>query len=157
MNIYELTNDMLKIMELMETSDIDEEVLTDTFDAIDSTYSEKINSYCKMINYYKYAIEALKAEKIRISERIKSCEKAEIRLKATITESLFAIDKRNYKTELYTINRLTRTKLVETGKIPEDYKKIVERKETDTAAIKLALDRGEKLPFAKYVSSCTVR
>ena len=45
------------------------------------------------------------------------------------------------------------------GAVPDEFKieKTKNVKETDRDAIKNALDAGEKLGFARYVASCTIK
>lgn len=160
MNIYELTQDMIEIQNMLENPelDIDEQTLLDTFEGIEGAFTDKCDNYCKLIQANKACEELLKEEKRNIEARIKMYENIQIRLKSTLKRAIQATGRSKLNTLHYNINRFNDKKLfyIKSIPVPDDYKKEYIYKREDDALVRKALDSGEKLSFAKYIDSCTV-
>lgn len=160
MNIFELTQDMIEIQNMLEDPelDIDEQALLDTFEGIEGAFMDKCDNYCKLIKANKAAENLLKEEKKNIEARIKTYQDIQVRLKSILKRAIQATGKSKLNTLHYNINRFTDKRLsyIEGVPVPDEYKKEYITKSKDDALVKKALDNGEKLSFAKYVDSCTV-
>jgi predicted nuclease with TOPRIM domain len=158
--LYEISNDMQELLELAEGEEVDTDVLRDTFEALEGEYNEKIDSLCYAIKAHKTAAAALKEESDRLSGKVKSHEASIQYLKSLIAASIAATGKEKLKTDRFSIYGLKSDKLeVVRSNVPDEYKKEVvsTRKDIDNDKIKAALDKGEQLSFARYISSCTIR
>lgn len=161
MTIYELKGELLDLLYQMETgeSDYSEECLKDALDMVEGEFEDKAEGYCEVIRALERDIETLKSEKKRLADRQASLERNVLRMKDVLTKTATELGMKNIKTLHYTVNRFNAAKLDIFDTIPDEYKKEVQRtaKETDKDAIKAALDSGEKLSFARYVASCTIK
>lgn len=161
MTIYELKGEALNLMWQLESgeSDYSDECLRDTLEMIEGEFADKVENYIIIIKQFEDDAERLRAEKKRLDERIKRAERNALKLKNTITKAATDLGMKNVQTEHFTINRFNATKLDIYGTVPDEFKKEVQwtAKETDKDAIKAALDSGEKLSFARYVASCTIK
>ena len=160
MNIYELTQDMIEIQEMLEDPelDIDEQTLLHTFEGVKGAFEDKCDNYCKLIKANKTYEEILREEKRNIDARIKKYEDIQIKLKSILKKAIQATGRNKLNTLHYNINRFNDKSLVyiDGVPIPDEYKtKYTTKKKNDTL-VRKALDNGKKLSFAKYTDSCTV-
>ena len=72
MNIYELTNQLLDLQEMLEDEDVDQEVLRDTLDAVSGEYDEKLENYCKIIRNLEALRDGIVKERVRLASREKT-------------------------------------------------------------------------------------
>lgn len=161
MTIYELKGTVLDLLYQLESGDTvySEDGLRDTLEMIEGEFDDKVDSYCMVIQELSADAEKLKAEEARLAERRKGIERNIMRLKDVITSEAAAIGRKNVKTEHFTVNRFNMAKLDIYGSVPDEFKVEKTRtvKEPDRDAIKTALDAGEKLGFARYLASCTIK
>jgi phage gp36-like protein len=159
--LYELKGTALDLMYQLESGDTEysEEGLRDTLDMLEGEFADKVESYIIIIKQFEADAERWREEKKRLDERIKRAEKNALRLKNTIATAAVELGMKNIDTEHFTVNRFNAKKLDVYGAVPDEFKTEKQRtvKETDNAAIKAALDAGEKLGFARYVASCTIK
>lgn len=161
MTLYELKGEALNLLYQLETgeSEYSDECLRDTLEMLEGEFVDKVENYIIIIKQFEDDAERLRVEKKRLDERIKRAERNALRLKNTITKAAADLGMKNIQTEHFTVNRFNAAKLDIYGTVPDEFKKEVQRtaKETDKDAIKAALDAGEQLGFARYVSSCTIK
>ena len=72
MNLYEITGDYLSLMDMMQDSDADEQILADTLEGIEGEFEEKADAYAKIIRNLTAYIDAIKTEEERLSAKRKS-------------------------------------------------------------------------------------
>ena len=145
-NIYEITQDYLRIMEMASDPDLDPEVVADTFEAIDGELEIKAEGYAKVMKNLEGDIAALKAEEERLSKKRKAIENNIKRMKLALQEAMEITGKTKFKTELFSfgIQKNTPTVIIDTDdvyKIPEEYLKYKEP-DVDKTAIKAAIQNG---------------
>ena len=161
MNIYEIKGTLLDLLYQAESgeSEYSEDCLKDALEMVEGEFEDKVDAYCTIIRTLESDVEQLKEEKKRLAERQASIERNILRMKDVITRTASELGMKNVKTLHYTVNRFNAAKLDIFDKVPDEFKKEVPtvRKDNDTEAIKAALDAGEKLSFARYVSSCTIK
>lgn len=151
--LYELTEEMVTLAEMMEDSDTDEQVLLDTIEAVGGEYDAKIENYCKLIKNLDAESKALKEESKRLASRQKTIDGNIARLKAFMMESM-------KQTGRSDAGGLLRARIAKNGGVlplkvsvepeylPEQYRRTVY--EADSEAIRKALDEGLQLNFAEY-------
>ena len=159
MTLYELTEQARELLDMMENSDAPEQCVKDTFESVEGDFTDKVEAYIVIIKELENDIEKCKTERKRLEERIKSADRNIVRLKNIITAAAMSLNMKNVKTEHFTINRFNSEKLDIYDSVPDSFKKEVQtvRKDVDKEKIKETLNSGEKLDFARYVSSCTIK
>ena len=74
-NIYELTSDFLKVQELIQSGEYEEETLLNTLECLDYEIEVKADAYAKIMQNMKSDITGLKAEEEEIIKKKKSSGK----------------------------------------------------------------------------------
>ena len=145
-NIYELTQDYLRLLEMAEDPELDPEVIADTFEAIDGELEIKAENYAKVMKNLEGDIAALKAEEERLSKKRKAIENNNKRMKLALQEAMEITGKTKFKTELFgfSIQKNAPSVVIDAADIrdiPEEYLKFKEP-EIDKTAIKNAINAG---------------
>ena len=145
-NIYELTQDYLRLLEMAEDPELDPEVIADTFEGIEGELEIKAENYAKVMKNLEGDIAALKAEEERLAKKRKAIENNIKRMKGTLQEAMELTGKTKFKTELFSfgIQKNTPSVVIDAADIrdiPEDYLKFKEP-EVDKTAIKNAINAG---------------
>ena len=77
-SLYEMTQQVKELYEMLQTDEIDSETFADTFEAMSA---DKIEGYCQIIRQLSADEEMFKSEIERLSKHKKVCENAQTRLK----------------------------------------------------------------------------
>ena len=99
--LYEMTGDLLQLMELLYDEEIDEEQLLQICEDIELEIEDKADGYAKIIKDMDGSIDALKAEEDRLKKRRKSLENRQKFLKHNLEGAMRAIGKTKFKTDLF--------------------------------------------------------
>ena len=102
MRLYELTSDLITLQELLEES-VDDQLLTDTLEAVQGEYDVKMESYAKVIKNLEADIDALKIEAKRLTDKRKVLENNVDRLKKAMFDSMKATGKTKAGGQLFTV------------------------------------------------------
>lgn len=145
-NIYEITQDYLKLMELASDPEIDPEIIADTFEGIDGELEIKAENYAKIMKNLEGDIAALKAEEERLAKKRKAIENNIKRMKAALQEAMELTGKTKFKTDLFSfgIQKNAPSVVIDAANIrdiPEEYLKYKEP-DVDKTAIKNAINAG---------------
>ena len=145
-NIYELTQDYLRLLEMAEDPELDPEMIADTFEGIESELEIKAENYAKVMKNLEGDIAALKAEEERLAKKRKAIENNIKRMKAALQEAMELTGKTKFKTDLFSfgIQKNAPSVVIDAADIrdiPEDYLKFKEP-EVDKTAIKNAINAG---------------
>ena len=100
--LYEITGDILTLQEMLEDS-VEDEVLTDTLEAVQGEYEIKLEAYCKVIKNLEADMEALKNETKRLTDKRKVLENNVDRLKKAMFDSMKATNTPKVKGQLFTV------------------------------------------------------
>ena len=104
-NLYDLTGDLLKLQELLESGDVvDAELLNDVISDTQEDYKEKIESCAKIVKNIMVDVEGLKAEIDRLTARKKALENNIASLKARMFDSMKATNNPKIKGALFTVS-----------------------------------------------------
>lgn len=149
MTIYEITNDYLQLMQMMEDPELDPKTLADTMEGIEGELEDKAESYGKIIKNIEGDIVALKAEKERLTKKIQTEENNLKRLKETLQFSMEATGKSKIKTSLFSFSIRKNAPAVVMDEpyienVPERFLKYSDPTINRTA-IKEAIQNGEDL------------
>ena len=148
-NIYEITNDYLQIMAMLEDSDLDPQTLADTMEGIEGEFEIKAENYAKVMKNLEGDILAIKAEIDRLTSKKRVIENNIKSMKSNLQYAMEATGKTKFKTELFSFNIQKNAPSVvidleDLSKLPSQFIKQREI-EADKTAIKEALKRGENL------------
>lgn len=149
MTLYDLTGELLELMEMAQDPDVDPDALNDTMEAINLNFNDKADGYAKIIRTLTAQADAIKAETARLKDREKSFRDKADTIKKNLEAAMLATDKRKIKTALFTfsIRRNPASVVMDEPyieNVPERFLKIKDP-EIDMAAIKKALQAGENL------------
>ena len=154
-NIYELTGELLALMDMADEEDLDPQALADTLEGLEGEFDEKVDGWCKAVKNLEAEQKALKKESKRLAERAKKTENNIKHMKETLMFCMKAIG----KTEA---GGLFKAKIQRNGSVlplvfqegftaeeaPELFQKVAYSFDND--AIREALDGGAELPFVHY-------
>ena len=73
-NIYELTNDFLELLNMLEDEEVDEEVIMDTLESIEYEIEDKADGYAKIIKALEADVDGIQKENNRLTSRKKTYE-----------------------------------------------------------------------------------
>lgn len=145
MNLYELKENYLKVLELIENG---EEGLEDTLESINDVIEIKAENYAKLIRNLEGNVNTLKAEIDRLNDRKKSFENSIDRLKESLQQAMIETGKEKIKTDLFNIsvaNNPPAVTVLNEEKIAEEYFKFEVIKKLDKARIKDLLKSGHEI------------
>lgn len=148
-NIYEITDDFLRIQDMMGDPELDPQTLADTLEAIEGELEVKAENYAKVMKNLEGDIVAIKAEIDRLTSKKKAIENNIKNMKATLQSVMEVTGKTKFKTELFSFGIQKNAPSVvidveDVRDIPEDYLKFKEP-EVDKTAIKAAINDGVDL------------
>lgn len=149
MTLYDLTGELLELMEMAQDPDVDPDALKDTMEAINLAFEDKADGYAKIYRMLISQADAIKAEMERLKKREKSFRNNAETIKDTLETAMLATGKKKIKTALFTISiRRNPESVVMDVKYPESVPERfwkVRDPEIDKTAIKKALKAGENL------------
>jgi SMC interacting uncharacterized protein involved in chromosome segregation len=148
-SIYEITDDFLRIQDMMEDPELDPQTLADTLEAIEGELEIKAENYAKVMKNLEGDIVAIKAEIDRLTSKKKAIENNIKNKKATLQSVMEVTGKTKFKTDLFSFGIQKNAPSVvidveDVRDIPEDYLKFKEP-EVDKTAIKAAINDGVDL------------
>ncbi len=148
-SIYELTQDYLQILSMLEDPELDPQTLADTMEGIEGEFEIKAENYAKVMKNLEGDILAIKAEIDRLTSKKRVIENNIKNMKSTLQTAMETTGKTKFKTELFSFNIQKNVPSVVIDEqyienIPEEFLKYKDP-EIDKIAIKEALKRGENL------------
>lgn len=126
--LYELTGDFLRLMDMLEDEETDEQVILDTLESIDFEIEQKADGYAKIIKSLESNIDGLNKESDRLTNRRKTYENRIKWLKQNLEMCMRATGKRKFTTDLFSFNIQKnggKRKLivdVDVEKVPKEYR-----------------------------------
>ena len=155
MTLYEITNDYLQLMTMLEDPELDPQTLSDTMEGIEGELEVKAESYAKVMKNLEADVAGIKAEIDRLSERKKTIENNIKRMKC----SMETTGKTKFKTELFSFSvRNNAPKVVMDEEyienVPERFLKYSDPTINRTA-IKEAIQNGENLEGLAHLEKST--
>lgn len=152
--LYEITGEYLDLLEMLEEEgDLDQQVFQDTLDGIDGEFEEKADGYARVLKELYAEAEKFKCEIERMTAKMDAINNKSARLKQHLYDSMKAINKPKFKTDLFSFNIRKNGGLqpmeilpdVDIADIPDEYC----LKKPDNTKIREALKNGVELSFAK--------
>ena len=148
-NIYDLTENYDKVLNMLYDEDIDEQMIFDTLESIEGEFDDKADNYAKIIKELEARSKSRKEEANRLNESAKMFDNRVKVLKQNLYFAMKKIGKTKFATNLFNFNIAKnggKQALTIDGEVTEEYTKTV--LENDTDKIRQALENGENLPFA---------
>ena len=102
-SLYELKGDYLKLLEMLEDPEIDDQVVLDTLEGIDYELEIKAENYAKIIRELEGTVEIIKTEKKRLSDKQSKLEENVKRLKDNLQEAMTVTGKNSSSASLAAI------------------------------------------------------
>lgn len=127
-NIYELTNDFLELLNMLEDEEVDEEVIMDTLESIEYEIEDKADGYAKIIKALRADVDGIQKENNRLTSRKKTYENRIKWLKQNLEMCMRATGKKKFTTDLFSFNiqknggKRKLTIDVDVENIPEEYR-----------------------------------
>ena len=148
-SLYELTEEYLRLLEMAEDPEVDEEVLADTLEGLGGEIEIKADGYAKVIRQLTADIEGLKAEIDRLTVRKKTIDNNIDRMKRSLEAAMLATGKTKFKTDLFSFGIQKNAPSVVIDEqyienIPEEYL-IEQEPKIDKAKLKEDLKNGVDL------------
>ena len=148
-SIYELTEDVLTLWALMESGELDDEMLIGAMEYSQEELHIKIESYCKWIKNMESDIAGLKAEEERLKDKRKTMENTIDRAKKAMKAAMEVSGEKKIKGDLFTISIQANPESVFLDEqyienIPPKYLKVKDP-EIDKAKLKEDLKNGVNL------------
>lgn len=162
MTLYDLTDELLNLLELAEDPDADPDALQGSFESVNGLFEEKADGYAKVIRQLNAEADMVDAEIERLKAKRNSLKNNADRIKKSLQAAMIATEKRKFKTPLFTFSiRKNPPSVVfdcirNNTVIPERFMKY-KRPEVDMTAvkkeIKKAIEAGEDLSDIAHLES----
>jgi len=157
--LYELTNDMKAILEMMNDPDISEEAIINTLDFVDGEFKDKFDGYGKVIRTIEGLAEMEAKEAERLSNRSKSKIAKVKAMKVRLQEAMIETDQRKIETALFTfaVQRNAPSLAIESEEhIPHEYFAVQEPK-LDKRELMSAVKNGLEVKGVSIVQGESLR
>lgn len=156
-SLYELTGQMEYLKELLEDSEVEDQVVLETMESIEYEIEEKADGYAKIIRMLSAEVDVIDGEIERLTARKKSLSNNVNRLKSSLTESMVLLDKKKFKTPLFSFNIQKNPATVDiVGKVPKKFLIPQESKVDKKAIIAFVKEHGDT-KYAKLTQSESLR
>ena len=158
MTLYELTNDWLQLMTLLEEG-ADEDVINDTLEGLDYEIEQKADGYARVIRNMEADIAGLKTEIDRMTDRKKVLENNITRMKNNLQAAMELTGKTKFKTDLFSFGiqkNVPSVVILDGTKIPNQYL-IAQEPKIDKRAIIADLKDGMVCDWAELSQTKSLR
>lgn len=150
MKLYELTEQLKDFNELVESGEIPEDAVRDTFESLEGQFNDKAISCGHYLKSLEAESEVIDIEIKRLTALKKTRQNALDKFKDYLRENMERTNINKIECPLFSISLGVSQDVVEISdlnSLPKEYKKV--KTEADKTAIKKALKAGEDIPGAK--------
>lgn len=102
--LYDITNDFVKVQEMIESGEYDEAALKDTLESLEFDLEEKAENYAKIMKNLKSDIAGLKLEEGRLKNKRKTLENTVEYLKNNLKYAMIVSNHLKFKTQLFSFS-----------------------------------------------------
>ena len=143
-NLYELTNDFIKLQQLIEDGEFSLEDLADTMEMINEDIEQKAENYGLIMTNLQTMIDGIEKETQRLNDYKKSLTTGIEGLKTNLANSMLAINKTKFKTEhfQFSFRKSETVEILDQSLIPADYINVKTTETANKTEIKKALKNG---------------
>lgn len=134
MSLYDITNEIIDLLDLLADPDAEKEDIDKSLKLMQDQFETKFDGYMKALKNLEADEVVIKEEINRLKDRLESNKKSQENLKTAVMNSMIAIEKPKIKTALFsaTVKKTNPSVvIVDEDEIPEEFyttKTIVERK-----------------------------
>lgn len=127
-SLYQLTEEYLELLSMLEDEDIDEQIILDTLEGMDGEIEYKADNYAKLIKSLEGKAKAINTEIGRLTTRETIFNNRITKLKSHLYNSMKLTGKTKFTTDLFSFNIQKnggKRKLVidvDIDKVPTDYR-----------------------------------
>lgn len=152
--LYELTNEMLELMEWMSDPETDAQAIQDTLEGLMGEISDKAEQYCFVIRQFEADAEAYKKEAERFSQKRAIAENNAKRMKQAVQRAMELTGQEKMDAGLFKL-KISKNgglkPLVIDGEVPAEFVKMVPQQDNDAIRKFLdALDENDTCAWAHY-------
>lgn len=153
--LYEMTEPVRALYELLENGEIDEATYNDTLEAIG--VDEKAEGYCRVISQLNLDLDMYLTEIKRLTDRKKTLENSLDRLKRNLLDLYIAGGRQKIKAGTFTISsrKSQSVDIFDESKLTDEYFNI--QKTPNKTAIKNAIKDGKTVDGANLVERESVQ
>ena len=158
MKLYELTQNYLNLLDLLENPDVPDEMVQAALNEVEGDFEDKAENVVKLMKSIEGDIKAFKEEETRLYTRRKSLENKVKNLKEYLEGNLKALGKREIKGKIFTLRiQKNAPKLIieDLESIPKEY--LETYIEANKNKIKDDLKNGIEIAGAKLEASESLR
>lgn len=158
MKLYELTQNYLNLLDLLENPEVPKEMVESALEEVEGSFEDKAENIVKLIKSIEADIKGYKEEETRLSTRRKTLENKAKGLKEYLEGSMIALDKKDIKGKIFTLAIKKNPPSVvidDLNILPMEYKKIEEKE--DKKKIKESIDNGIEVPGARIEQKESLR
>ena len=102
--LYEISEELMTLEDMLYDDTVDQETVQDTLEMINMDFEDKADNYAKIIRTMDASIKALKDEEQRLSGRRKALEERQKWLKDTLEANMRYTGKMKFKTPLFSFS-----------------------------------------------------
>lgn len=103
MNLYDITESLMKLQTLLEDPEVDQQLVEDTIKDYTEELEVKADGYARVIKNLEGNVDALNKEIKRLQAHKKACQNGIDQLKANLFDSMKKLNKPKIKTDLFNI------------------------------------------------------
>lgn len=166
MNLYELSNNYQRLLDLLESVDVTSDpeyaqAMKDTLDSVNDAFEDKVEGYVMVANQLNHDIKMVKEEIDRLADKRRALQNNLDKLKEALTEEMEGTGKTKIKTPRFSIwvqNNPESLQVKDESHIPSEYFIEQEPKLDKRELLKyLKLNRDESLEGVEIVQTRGVR
>lgn len=157
--LYELTEDYITVLEMLEDEDADEQAIFDTLEGIAGEIEDKADGYGKIIRMLGYQVDALDQEAKRMEARKKMLNGRIDRMKRSLEDAMLKVGTKKIKTALFTFGiqkNPPSVEITDLEQVPDVYR-IPQPDKIDKRKIIEDLKIGAVFIWAKYRQTESLR
>lgn len=124
MTLYDIKEELLRLIQFAENEEVDEEAIKDTFEALEGLFEDKADGYAMVISELTADANKLDAEIKRLTGRKKVIESNIERIKKVLFDVMKAVKKEKFKTTKFSFSIANNggvQPLKITGEVPKEF------------------------------------
>lgn len=159
MNLYDLSVEYRQLSEMLENSDIPEDVINTTLESIELPFEEKADNIAKLLRNLEAEETAFRNEIKRLSDRAKTLSNRQKSIKQYLEDCMKLSGKKKFKTNTFTFNIQRNKQVVDVvnfSDIPLEYL-IIQEPKVDKKLLYEDLKAGAEIPGVELRESESLR
>lgn len=148
LKLYEIAQEYMQLCEIVEDTDVDEQVFEDTLAGIEAELEEKADAYAVILANLDNDTEKIDKEIERLTKMKKILKSRSDFLKRNLTNTMLLMNKKKFKTDIhsYSISKNAPSlNILDEAKIPEKYMIAQESKLDKKNAVSRCQSKSERV------------